>query len=236
MLKISVIIPAYNEEYRILPSIEKIHSYLSTKKFDYEIIVVDDGSTDHTAEAVKKQGYAKIIQNPKNMGKGHATKTGMLAAKKDWILFTDADLSIPIYELQKFIKYIFDYDIIIGSKRMPETNVQARQPLHRKIPGAVFSWLVQLFCLKGIRDSQCGFKLFSSAAANTLFSKQTVTGFGFDVEILYLAQKYFDYRIKEVPVTLINDNYSRLSVLKDSFKMFFDILKILTNDLKGKYK
>lgn len=233
--ELSVIIPAYNESHRIVFTLRELKRYLDSEKYDYEIIVVNDGSKDNTAELVKQLGFAKIITNSPNRGKGYSIKRGMLAAKKKWILFTDADLSIPISELRNFEKYKESYDIIIGSKHLPDANIKVQQPTYRKIPGKVFAALVRLFFLKDIMDSQCGFKLFSKESAKKLFSKQTISGFGFDVEILYLAQKYYKYRIKEVPITLINNKYSRLIVIRDSFKMFSDITRVFINELKGKY-
>ncbi len=234
MLKISVIIPAYNEEYRIIPTIDKIYTYLKNKKYDFEIIVVDDGSTDRTVEMVKKQGLAKVIQNPGNKGKGYSVKHGMLKATKEWVLFSDADLATPIEELEKFKNYAGEYEVLIGSRGMRESNIQVRQPFYRELPGKIFGFLVKLICLNGIHDSQCGFKLFSRRATQNTFSKQTLDGFGFDVEVLYIARKK-GFEIKQIPVTWINDAQTKLNVIRDSIKMFRDILVVRINDLKGKY-
>ncbi len=234
MQSLSIIIPAYNEENRILTTLNKIHAYLANKKYDYEIIVVDDGSKDRTVELVKQQKYARVLQNPQNKGKGYSVKYGMLAAKKEWVLFTDADLSTPIEELDKLKQYTNDYEVIIGSRGLAQSQVRVHQPLYRELPGKIFGSLVRIICLKGIQDSQCGFKLFSQKATKQIFSRQTINRFGFDVEVLHLARKY-GYPIKEVPVIWINSRSTKLNLFTDSISMFKDILKVRLNELRGIY-
>ncbi|MBN1645143.1 glycosyltransferase family 2 protein [Candidatus Woesearchaeota archaeon] len=234
MIKLSVIIPAYNEERRILPTLYKVNTFLKNKGYDYEILVVDDGSKDETVKIVKKQGIAKIIKNPVNRGKGYSVKHGALAAKKEWVLFTDADSATPIEELEKFKNYAGKYEVLIGSRGMHESNIQVHQPFYRELPGKIFGCLVKLICLKGIHDSQCGFKLFSMRAVQNIFSKQTIDGFGFDVELLFIARKK-GFKIKQIPVTWINDAQTKLNIIRDSIRMFRDIILVRINDLKGKY-
>lgn len=234
MQNISVIIPAYNEERRIISTLIKINNYLKTEKYDYEIIVIDDGSKDRTVELVQQQGFAKIIRNPGNKGKGYSVKQGMLSAKNEWILFSDADLSTPIEELDKFKPYAGSHEVMIGSRCLAQSKIALHQPFYRELPGKIFGKMVKLICLKEITDSQCGFKLFSRNAAQKIFSKQTINRFGFDVEILYLAKKY-GYSLKEIPITWTNDRQTRLNLFTDSISMFKDIIKIRINDLLGKY-
>ncbi|MBI2658451.1 glycosyltransferase family 2 protein [Candidatus Woesearchaeota archaeon] len=226
-MEISVVIPAYNEEGRIKKSISAIMKFLENKKLGYEIIVVDDCSKDGTAAIVKgfKSGRLRLVSNSKNSGKGYSVKRGVLMSKKNLVLFSDADLSTPIESLDSFLKYIGDYDIVIGSRRMKGSVIAGRQPLHRRIPGKIFPVLVNLTTLRGIRDTQCGFKLFKRKAAMDIFRKQKIKGFCFDVETLYLA-KSAGYKIKEVPVVWNNSAHSKLSPVKDSIRMFIDLIKI----------
>jgi dolichyl-phosphate beta-glucosyltransferase len=236
-MDISVVIPAYNEEKRIGLTLEKVQDYLDGKKWDYEIIVVDDGSIDKTVEVVKSFANARIrlLQNPKNMGKGYTVRHGMLKAQKDYVLFSDADLSTPINELDQFDKVKGNYDILIGSRRLRQSSIPVKQPFYRRWPGAVFPLLVSLLVIKGIRDTQCGFKMFRRDTAYDLFKRQTLHGFSFDAEILYLAQKH-DYSIKEMPVVWVNALDSKLNAVTDSYRMFIELLKIRHNDIKGMYK
>ena len=226
-MEISIIIPAYNEEKIIEKSISKIISFLENKKFDYEIIVVDDCSKDRTRSIINNFNSKKIIliENKKNIGKGYSIKKGILNAKKNLVLFSDADLSTPIEELNSLLKYTDDYDIVIGSRRMKKSVIKIKQPLYRRLPGNMFPILVNFIILKDIRDTQCGFKLFKRNSARAIFKKQKIDGFCFDVEIMYLAKKE-GYKIKEVPVAWTNFRDSKVNPLVDSIKMFVDLMKI----------
>lgn len=226
-MEISIIIPAYNEEKIIRKSISKVIEFLEHEKIEYELIVVDDCSTDRTGVIIKNFNSKKVIliKNKNNMGKGCAIKEGILNAKKDLILFSDADLSTPIKELSNLLKYIDDYDIVIGSRRIDGSLIKIKQPFYRTIPGRIFPILVNLMILRGIKDTQCGFKLFKRNAAKDIFQKQRIKGFCFDVEILYLAKKA-GYKIKEVPITWNNSADSKVNIIADPIKMFIDLLKI----------
>ncbi|MCK4521213.1 MAG: glycosyltransferase family 2 protein [Nanoarchaeota archaeon] len=232
---LSVIIPAYNEEKRIGKTLERIISYLDSKKYSYEIIVVDDGSRDRTRDVVRGVRNVKINKKRKNMGKGYSVKEGMLIAKGDYLLFSDADLSTPIEELEKLMNYIKKYDVIIGSRALKESDIQIRQPFYREYMGKIFNFFVQILTVKGIRDTQCGFKLFTKKAAKEIFSKQKIDGFGFDVEVLFIARKK-GFKIKEVPIVWRNSINTKVSPVKDSVRMFYDILKVRLNSMKGKYR
>src|SRR3989338_4384953 len=216
--QISIVIPAYNEEKKLEPSLQRIAEYLEKNFKDYEIILVDDGSKDRTGEIAGKfkEKKLKVIQNPKNMGKGFSVKLGMINAKYDLILFTDADLATPIEELPKFLKSIEEgYDIAIASRSIEGANIEVAQTKYRQVLGKAFPILVQNMVLKDFKDTQCGFKVFKKEAARKIFPRQTLQRWAFDVEILYIAKK-LGYKIKEIPVTWIDKGNSKLSPMKDS--------------------
>ncbi len=236
-LSISIIIPAYNEEKRIKKTLQRIISYLNKKKYDYEIIVVDDGSKDNTVKIAESfaSKRLRVLRNKGNLGKGGSVKNGMLAARKKYLLFSDADLSTPIEELEKFDRLKNKYDILIGSRALKDSDIKIKQPIHRILMGKVFNLFVNIIVVSGLKDTQCGFKFFRRDAARKIFRKQIFKGFGFDVEVLFIARKY-KYRIKEIPVIWLNSPETKVSAVKDSFKMFADLIRIRINDLMGKYK
>lgn len=226
---LTVLIPAYNEEKRIGPTIERIISFLETKKYSWEILVVDDGSKDRTIEVAKEAGKNKAIRvekNPQNMGKGATIKNGMLSAKGKYRLFSDADLSTPIEELDKLLPYVEkEFGAAIGSRALAESKLEVRQPFYREMMGRTFNLFVRALVIGNIKDTQCGFKLFKDEVAEKVFRAQKLQGFSFDVEILFLTKK-FGYKIKEVPVRWIDSPASKVSPIKDSVKMFLDLIKI----------
>jgi dolichyl-phosphate beta-glucosyltransferase len=237
---ISVIIPAYNEESRIQPTIERTHSYIKEKFREFEIIVVDDGSTDNTVSVVEGLGRIRdnigLIHYPENSGKGYAIKTGVLASRGDFLLTCDADQSTPAEELEKLLPFLQKgFDIAIGSRGLRESDIVVRQPWYRERMGKTFNMLVRTLVIRGFRDTQCGFKLFRGDVARKLFSKSLISGFSFDVEILFLAKKE-GFRIKEVPVKWLNSPNSRVRIFRDSLKMFIELFKIRAYWLSGKYK
>jgi len=234
--KISLVIPAYNEEKLIVSSIKKVLTYMLKNKYNFEVIVVDDGSKDKTKEKVRsiKDKHVKLLSYKPNKGKGHAVKTGMLAAKGDLLLFLDADLSTPIEEIEKFIPLTKKYDVVIASRALKESKIKVHQPFYREFIGKVFNKMVQLLAVWGIKDTQCGFKMFTRKAANMIFKRQRIYGWAFDVELLFIAKKY-RLKIKEMPVTWINEGDSRVSPIKSSIQMFIQILKINLNNIKGYY-
>ncbi|MEK6867262.1 MAG: dolichyl-phosphate beta-glucosyltransferase [Nanoarchaeota archaeon] len=237
-MELSVIIPAYNEEKRIGRTLEAILGYLDKQKYQYEIIVVNDGSSDKTKEVVQKfkdkNKKIKMLDNPGNKGKGYSVQQGFLAAEKEWVLFTDADLSTPIEELETFFRYASGTDVIIGSRNLPMSQIVVKQPFFRSMLGKIFPFFVRVVLLPDIKDSQCGFKLFRKEVAQKVAQKQMITGFCFDVEILFLAKK-FGFGIQEIPITWSNDERSKIRIISDSFAMFFDLLKIRWNALLGRY-
>ena len=233
--QISVIIPAYNEQARIRNTIEKIVKYLKKNNYDYELLIVDDASSDNTSNIVKKLAIRdrniKLLKNKINKGKGYSVKKGILNSKKPLILFLDADFSTPIEELRKFAIYLDRYSIIIGSRRLKGSNIVIKQPFYREFAGRVFNLFVRLLIVDGMNDTQCGFKLFKKDIATKIFSKQRLNGFGFDVEILFLAKK-FGYKVKDIPVTWKDSaKHSKVNAIKHSIAMFFDLLKIRFNNI-----
>lgn len=227
-MEISIVIPAYNEERRIKQTLQKILKFFKKKNIEFEIIVVSDGSADNTVKIVRsfKNKLIRIIDYKRNYGKGYCVRKGMLEAKGDIILFSDADLSTPIKEIDKFITY-FDqgYDVVIGSRVLKDSDIKIRQPFYREWLGRIFNFVVQMIAIKGIKDTQCGFKAFTHSAAKKIFNLQKLNGFSFDVEALYIGEK-LGYRIKEVGVTWVNSDSSKVNPLKDSIKMFKDVIKI----------
>jgi len=228
---LSIIIPAYNEQERLKVTLEKVSLYLDIKQYESEVIVVDDGSTDDTVKValsskLNTSGRLTILQNEGNRGKGFSVRRAILAARGDYILFSDADLSTPIEEVEKLFKQIeVGADIVIGSRSIEGAQVQVHQPFYREWMGRLFNFFVQLFVLKGFIDTQCGFKLLRASPAKDIATFLKIDGFSFDVELMYLATKK-NYRIKETPVIWINSPNSRVNPIFDSYKMLKDLLTI----------
>jgi dolichyl-phosphate beta-glucosyltransferase len=227
---LSVVIPAHNEESRIAQTLAAIRSFLEARDFSSEIIVVDDGSTDRTAEIAARalEGIAgsRIVRLPRNRGKGAAVREGILQTGGKLILFSDADLSTPIEELDKLLPWIAKgFDVIIGSRALPGSDIQVRQSRIREFMGKTFNFLVRLFIMKGIRDTQCGFKLFRREAALCVFPMIRTEGFSFDVEALHLCRG-LDFRIQEVPIVWRHCPQSKVRMIRSSFAMLRDLWKI----------
>jgi len=237
---LSVVIPAYNEEKRLPKTLKEISSYLEKQNYDYEIIVVNDGSKDKTAEIIKELiseiKNLKLIDNKENCGKGFVVRQGLLEAKGEYRLFTDADNSTPISEIEKFFPYFKKgYDIVIGSRDIKGAIIKNPQPLYRRILGDIFSLLSRIIVgYWGIKDSQCGFKAFTAKAANDILPKCRINRFAFDPEIIKLAKK-MNYKIKEVPIIWENEPHTKVD-FKNTIKMGIDLLIIKWNLLTGKYK
>jgi len=227
---LSVIIPAFNEEVRIIKTLETVLEYLKKQKYSYELIVVNDGSADKTAEIVngfiKYYSNIKLLNNDKNMGKGYCVKKGMLEASGNYLLFSDADLSTPITEVNKLLSFVTkDYSIAIGSRSLKGSEILVHQPFYRELMGKIFNRIIKIMLFKGFIDTQCGFKLFRKETAKQLFTLQKLNGFAFDVEVLYLALKN-NYRVKEVPIKWINSSQSKVNAISSSLSMFCDLFKI----------
>lgn len=227
-IQLSVVIPAYNEERRLPPTLLDMVDYLDNRKLAYEVIVVDDGSSDATAEIVRKfervRHQVKLIHLPKNGGKGYAVKLGVLNARGEQILFADADGATPFIELERLERSLkAGADIAFGSRAIASPDTTVRTRLLRRVLGRIFNGCVNLIILPGVADSQCGFKLFKRSAARFVFERQTAERYSFDVEILYLARRA-GLKYAEVPVNWTNIPGSKVNLIVDSLRMLKDII------------
>ncbi len=230
---LSVIIPTYNEEKRIGDSLTKIYSFLEKRDYDFEIIVIDDGSNDNTLNLLtkfsKKVSKIIILKNDTNRGKGYSVKRGILKSKGDAILFTDADLSTPIEETDKLIGWIKNgYQIAIGSRDLPDSQIEKHQVWYREFMGRAFNKIIRIILDLDYHDTQCGFKCFKRNAALEIFNSLKLCGFSFDVEILFIAKQH-GIKVKEVPVRWYNSPESKVKIIRDSSRMLWDILNIRFN-------
>ena len=240
-LMISIVIPAYNEKKRIEGSLAETCAYMNDFGMEYEIIVIDDGSSDGTGRIVehiaKDVRNVRLVRYDKNRGKGHALRTGVLVTKGDFVLVMDADLSTPMDELRKLMPYLSDgeFDIAIGSRALALSDIIKKQPWWRRGMGKTFNKIVKALVIGGFSDTQCGFKLFKGESARSLFGEAKIDRFAYDVEILALATKK-EYRIKEVPIRWINSPESRVDPVKDSLQMLADLVRIrfAVGKVKGK--
>lgn len=237
---ISVVIPAYNEELRLRPTLERVREYLEGNFRDFEILVVDDGSTDGTVSLVSETAGElsgiRLLMNGKNMGKGYSVRNGILSSSGPLVLICDADMSTPIEELEKLLPFMDEgFEIAIGSRGLKESDLVIRQPWYRERLGKTFNLLIRILLVGGIKDTQCGFKLFKGDVAKRLFKKSRINGFSFDAEVLFIAKK-LGYRIKEVPVKWLDSRNSKVRVFKDSARMLFEVLMVRTYWLQGLYR
>jgi dolichyl-phosphate beta-glucosyltransferase len=228
-LAVSVVIPAYNETARIGPYLAAVAQYFSARGEGHEILVANDGSRDGTADLIRR-AQAEIptlglVTYERNRGKGHAVRMGMFAARGAWRLFADADGSTPIGELERLREAARGADVVIGSRALPAPGIRRQIKPHRYVIGQVFRLIRQLLLRVDVADSQCGFKLFSAAAAETLFGAARLDGFAFDVELLYLAARA-GFKVVEVPVNWVDSTSSRVSLLTDPFRMVRDMWRI----------
>ena len=236
--EISIIVPVYNEENRVEKGIKGILDYLSLNKFSWELIIVDDGSTDRTVNIVNKL-IGKLtnayLLKSKHLGKGGAIKSGVAKANGSWLVFLDVDLATPMSELEKFLPFKKNYQVIIGSRKMKGADVQIHQPKFREFSGKIFTFLTNILVTKDISDITCGFKMYKSDLAKIIFKQSILTDWSFDAEILFLAQKQ-KAKIKEVPVVWRDDPRTKVNLGKDAADAFLGLLKIRANNILGKYK
>lgn len=230
---ISIVIPAYREKDRLPGTLIRIEEYIASRNYGSEIIIVVEKKDIETKMAAmdfnNKYDNIIIIENSDSKGKGRSVKSGVLNSKGDYVFFLDADLSTPIEEIDKFIKFLDEgYDIVIGSRFLKESKILELQSLFRRIAGFIFRVLRRIILIKNIKDTQCGFKGFKKDVALNLFSKLNITGFAFDVEILHKASKV-GYSIKEVPVVWRNDPHSKVLPVRSSLEMLIDIFRIRFN-------
>ncbi|PID57228.1 glycosyl transferase [candidate division KSB3 bacterium] len=236
---LSVVIPAYNEEARLPGSLKRIARYLGQQDYLSELIVVDDGSSDATVEKLRSMpgtfGTLEILENTINRGKGFSVRRGILHSRGEYVVFSDADLSTPIEEVEKLLPFLQDsYDIAIGSRALRESDIRVHQPWYREGMGKVFNRLARALKLTPFSDTQCGFKCFRGAVAHDIAVRQRIDHFSFDVEILFIAA-HLNYRVKEVPIQWFDEPHSRVHAFYDAVHMFRDLLKIRYYALKGHY-
>ncbi len=234
---ITLIIPAFNEEGRILPTLQQSVEYLG-RYAKYEVIVVDDGSTDQTSrvvsEFIKTSPRVRLISYRPNRGKGYAIKTGIEQAQSEVVFFMDSDLPYPLDSIERALEQFPDHDLVIGARDLPGAVEITPYPWYRKLSGNLFSVLVSNFIVKGIPDTQCGFKGFRLEVARRLFSKITVFGFCFDVEVLAIARR-LGLRIKRLPVSLRHSGGSKVRIIRDSAEMLYQSLMIRAKVNRGDY-
>ena len=238
--KLSIVIPAYNEAARLPASLERIIAYLETRGPEYEVLVVDDGSSDRTAAAAEEilaplGERGRVVRNAQNMGKGASVRRGMLAARGARVLFTDADLSAPIEELPK-LEHALDEGagIAIGSRGVDRSLIEERQSMARSLMGRFFNLVVQVFAVRGIKDTQCGFKLFLAEVVAPIFARTRIERFGFDVEVLALAQR-LGVPVAEVPVRWRNSPGSTVTLVQGA-RAFLDPIRVRLGMVLGRYR
>jgi dolichyl-phosphate beta-glucosyltransferase len=235
---LSIVIPAYNEERRLPRTLDSIRAFLQAHQLYAEVIVVDDGSKDGTAQYVETRRAdwpeLRVVKNPGNRGKGYSVRHGMLEARGRIVLFTDADLSAPIEESPKLFAALESHDVAIGSRAVDRSLIEVHQPWYRESIGIIFNGVVRLFLGLPFADTQCGFKAFRGDRSRIIFQQQTIERFGFDPELLFLARRHA-LTVAEVPVRWANDAATRVNALRDGLAMFFEVLVIRWNGLTGKY-
>jgi dolichyl-phosphate beta-glucosyltransferase len=236
---VSLIIPAYNEETRLGETLRKVHAWMRDHFERFEITVVDDGSTDRTAEVVTNFSQhapeVELLSLRQNSGKGYAVRAGMLSADGEFVIFTDADLSTPIEEVAKALDLMRQgWDVVIGSRALPESDVQVRQNFLRETMGKIFNRIVRLFSGLPFPDTQCGFKCFTQKAAKDIFSRAVINGFAFDVEALVLA-KTLGYRVTDMPIRWVNSPASKVRIFSSPLQMLREVWRVRVNVARGQY-
>jgi glycosyltransferase involved in cell wall biosynthesis len=236
--KVSVVVPAFNEASRIGDSIQKIENFLGKLPFGSELVIVDDGSSDDTSDIVRRLTFPglRLIRNDVNHGKGFAVQMGVLAAAGEYVLFSDADLSAPIEELDKLLQAAESQhaDVVIGSRALDRSFIKIHQTRTREVGGILFNRMVRILLGLNIHDTQCGFKLFRREKIRPVFEKLTIIGFGFDPELLFLASRA-GLKILEIPVRWSHAEGSKIRFLRDGIRMFTDLVRIRWNAIRGRY-
>lgn len=237
--ELSIIIPSYNEELRLPPSLQQIAAYITNSGRATEVIVVDDGSKDKTAavaESFRKQiPSLRVVSNGENRGKGYSVRHGMQEAHGDVVLFTDADLSAPIEEADKLIAALRDCDVAIGSRALDRSLISVHESGFREFAGIVFNKIVRIVLWLPFVDTQCGFKAFRRERCKIIFDQQRIERFGFDPELLYLS-RHHGLKSAEIPVRWAHSPATKVNMLRDSVQMFLDVFTIRWNALLGRYR
>jgi dolichyl-phosphate beta-glucosyltransferase len=237
-MELSIVIPAFNEERRLPQTLDRVQDFLKARPGTYEVMVVDDGSTDDTAKLVERTSAGwpalRLLKNPGNRGKGYSVRHGMLEAVGNIVLFTDADLSAPIEEADKLFAALKTHDAAIGSRAIDRGVIEVHQSRSREIAGILFNRVVRLILALPYEDTQCGFKAFVRVRARILFEQQRIERFGFDPELLFLAKRH-GLAVAEVPVRWAHDEGTRVHALRDGLRMVFDVFRVRWNSLLGRY-
>jgi glycosyltransferase involved in cell wall biosynthesis len=235
---LSIIIPAYNEEQRLPPTLERIAAYVRSANHTVEVIVVDDGSKDKTISVGESFGSLipglRVVSNGQNRGKGYSVRHGMQEARGDVVLFTDADLSAPIEEVEKLLPAMKDHEVAIGSRAVDRSLITEHESAFREFAGIIFNKIVRVILWLPFVDTQCGFKAFRRVPCKIIFEQQTIERFGFDPELLYLA-RHHGLRATEIPVRWGHSHATKVSMMRDSIQMFIDVFVIRWNAITGKY-
>lgn len=226
-MDLSIVIPAYNESLRLGPTLRRVVDYLRQKGVAYEVLVVDDGSTDDTSEVARQlepEGV-RVLRQEVNRGKGAVIKVGVLASRGREVLLVDADLSTPIEDLERLQPRLADAQVVLGSRAVADSDILQHQPFYREMMGRVFNLIVQLSGVRGLRDTQCGFKLLDGDVARQLFSELQTERFAYDVELVWLARRR-GYKVVEVGVRWADSPSSKVNPLTDSARMFWDVMAL----------
>jgi len=237
-IELSIIVPSFNEELRLPASLDHIAEYVAASRRSTEVLVVDDGSTDRTAEVAA--AYAdrianlRVLKNGENRGKGYSVRHGMLEAKGEVVLFTDADLSAPIEEADKLLAAMEQYDVAIGSRAMDRSLIKVHESAFREFAGIVFNRIVRTVLWLPFVDTQCGFKAFRRERCRILFEQQRIERFGFDPELLFLARRH-GLKAVEIPVRWSHSPATKINMMRDSIQMFVDVFTIRWNAMLGRY-
>lgn len=234
---LSIIIPVYNEQKRVKEGVEAALNYCADHEPSYEVVVVDDGSQDETLKILNRMSEThpnlRVVAAPHG-GKGWALRQGVFASQGQWLFLCDVDFSMPVQEIERFKPAMERNAPVIIASRELRGSIRVDEPAYRHLMGRVFNFLVRMFAVKGIQDTQCGFKCFRRDAARNLFSLQRIYGWGFDVELLFVAQKH-GYTIEEVPITWYYRDNSKVQPVKDTFRMLDEIFQVRRNNWKGFY-
>jgi dolichyl-phosphate beta-glucosyltransferase len=235
---LSILVPSFNEEARLGPTLESIANYIRSSNHPTEVLVIDDGSTDGTARVAESFRNCipglRVLSNGTNRGKGYSVRHGALQARGDYLLFTDADLSAPIEEADKLLSALHTYDVAIGSRAMNRSLIGVHESAFREFAGIVFNKIVRFMLRLPFVDTQCGFKAFRREKCRLIFEQQTIERFGFDPELLYLA-RHHGLSVVEIPVRWSHSPATKINMMRDSLQMFADVFIIRWNALTGRY-
>ncbi|PYU06498.1 MAG: glycosyl transferase [Acidobacteria bacterium] len=237
--QLSIIVPSFNEEVRLPASLQLIAAYVSSANRSTEVLVVDDGSKDRTAEVAASFAdripNLRVLRNGENRGKGYSVRHGMQEARGEYVLFSDADLSAPIEEADKLLSALRQYDIAIGSRALDRDLIEVHESLFREFAGIIFNRIVRIVLWLPFVDTQCGFKAFRREPCRIIFEQQRIERFGFDPELLYLA-RHHGLKATEIPVRWSHSPATKINMMRDSIQMFIDVFTIRWNSLLGRYR